>query len=263
MYYFAYSANLNSEIMTKLCPSAMAIASARLKDSDFFVDSSGLPNIREKIGSFVYGVIYKLSNKDIDKLNPEKLKKLKYSHVEILRNPISKKLEECDFAKKPIFTDVCLNKRVGYPMGSVLQDVFYGALEFKIPETYIDYTQRFYAQHIFLYSRLLAAYENDFAMKYFGFRKIGLAFTEGRYKKVENKKNTYLENIMEGGNKIMGCLYKINDFNALSHLDGIFANRRLYRRYPIRIAYGENKAIRAWCYFKEKSKNLGVLEIME
>ena len=50
-YYFAYGADLNSEIFEKICPSLEKIASARLDDYEFFVDESGKPNIKKSVNS--------------------------------------------------------------------------------------------------------------------------------------------------------------------------------------------------------------------
>ena len=152
-YYFAYGADLNSEIFDKICPSLEKIASARLDDYEFFVDESGKPNIKKSVNEHVYGGIWRISDSDFNNLESPYSLGLLQTNVKIEKSFCSGGIPK----DAEIFT--CINKSSSFGIckDASLQDLFYGALDFDLPEFYLEFTQRFYAKYVFIYSKLLMA----------------------------------------------------------------------------------------------------------
>lgn len=258
-YYFAYGSDLNGEEFEKFCPSLTKIASARLEDYEFFVDESGKPNIKRSEGASVYGGIWKISDLDFKRLEnesnslfvPTSIKIEKYFCEEIISN------------NADIFTAIRKSKKLGICADESLQDLFFGALDFKLPEDYIEFTQRFYTKHIFIYSKLLAGYDNDYIADKLNLKKADMAYTCSKYARQKIERDVLINNICDDGMPIRGIVYSLNDMKSLGFFDGIFANRKFFRRYPIRVKTTHGEVIRVWCYFKEESLNLGIIEIME
>ena len=258
-YYFAYGYDLNGEEFEKNCPSLQKIASAKLEDYDFFVDSFGKPNIKKSVRDCVYGGIWKISDSDFKRLENKSdslcvlpsIKIEKYFCEEIIPN------------NAEIFTVIKKSKELGICTDSSLQDLFYGALDFGLPETYLEFTQRFYAKHIFISSKLLSGYDNDYIMDKLNLKKVDIAYSCSKYARQKNERDVLINNISDDGLSIRGIVYSFNDIKLLDFFDGIFANRKFFRRYPIRVRTIQEEVIWAWCYFKEESLNLGIIEIME
>ena len=258
-YYFAYGYDLNGEEFEKNCPSLQKIASAKLEDYDFFVDSFGKPNIKKSVRDCVYGGIWKISDSDFKRLENE---------TDLLLTSVPVKIERyfCEEIipnNTKVFTVIRKSKELGTCSDASLQDLFYGALDFGLPESYLEFTQRFYAKHIFIYSKLLIGYDNDYITDKLKIKKLAKAQTCSNYKRVRYKQEILLYNIDDDKLSTEGMVYQFDNMKALEFFDGIFANRKFFRRYPIRVKTTQNEIVLAWCYFKEESLNLGIIEIME
>ena len=258
-YYFAYGYDLNGEEFEKNCPSLIRIASARLEDYKFFVDELGKTNIKTSVGKSVYGGIWKISDSDFKRLE---------NKTDLLLTSVPVKIERyfCEEIipnDAEIFTVIRKSNRLGICSDASLQDLFYGALDFGLPESYLEFTQRFYAKHIFIYSKLLIGYDNDYITDKLKIKKLAKAQTCSNYKRVRYKQEILLYNIDDDKLSTEGMVYQFDNMKALEFFDGIFANRKFFRRYPIRVKTTQNEIVLAWCYFKEESLNLGIIEIME
>lgn len=176
-YYFAYGADLNGEEFEKICPSLEKIASARLDDYEFFLDESGKPNIKKSANKHVYGGIWRISDSDFNNLESPRTLGLLQTNVKIEKSFCSGGIPK----DAEIFT--CINKSSSFGIckDASLQDLFYGALDFDLPETYLEFTQRFYAKYVFIYSKLLMGYENDYITKKLKIKEIGRCQTCEKY----------------------------------------------------------------------------------
>ena len=258
-YYFAYGADLNGEEFEKICPSLEKIASARLDDYEFFLDESGKPNIKKSANKHVYGGIWRISDSDFNNLESPYSLGLLQTNVKIEKSFCGEGIPK----DAEIFT--CINKSSSFGIckDASLQDLFYGALDFDLPETYLEFTQRFYAKYVFIYSKLLMGYENDYITKKLKIKEIGRCQTCEKYNIEKSDGKTILKNVPSELTRGKGFVYKLNNMRQLDFFDGIFANREFFRRYPIRIKTTQGEIFLAWCYFKEEPLNLGILEVME
>ncbi len=257
--YFAYGADLNGEEFEKLCPSLKKIASACLDNWEFFVDEFGTTNIKASEERFVWGGVWQISDKDF-----EKLKSVYSSEMIELSVRIEKIFSDKETSRETkVFTKVGKSQKGGICTDCTLQDLFYGGLDFKLPEDYLEFTQRFYANNVFIHSELLRGYENDYIADKLAITPVGVGETCETYVREKSGKEILLKNIPYGKHRTKGIIYKLNDMKALVFFDGIFANRKFFRRYPIRIKTSDGEIILAWCYFKEETLNLGILEVME
>lgn len=71
--YFAYGSNLNRAAMARRCPGAHAVGPATLDDHEFFVGIDGWGSVRRKRGARVYGVLWRLTLRDIAALHAYEL----------------------------------------------------------------------------------------------------------------------------------------------------------------------------------------------
>lgn len=258
-YYFAYGADLNGEEFEKRCPSLEKIASARLVDYEFFVDESGNPDIKKSASEHVYGGIWRMSDSDFKKLAHPFNLGLVGMLIKIERYFCDEKIPN----GTEIFTSIKESSNLGICSGAALQNLFYGALDFSLPELYIEYTQRFYAKHIFIYSKLLMGYTNDYIASKLKIKEVGAGQTYDKYNKEKNGGRIIPKNIPGEMAHLKGVIYQLVNMRQLAFFDGIFANRKFFRRYPIRVKISKGEIFLAWCYFKEEPLNLGIIEIME
>jgi hypothetical protein len=71
--YFAYGSNLNRAAMARRCSGARAIGPARLDGYEFFVGIDGWGSVKRARGERVYGVLWKLTPRDIAALHAYEL----------------------------------------------------------------------------------------------------------------------------------------------------------------------------------------------
>jgi gamma-glutamylcyclotransferase (GGCT)/AIG2-like uncharacterized protein YtfP len=68
-YYFAYGSNINPKQIRDRCPEAKFVSKASLSGYRFIINLLGVASIVEDINSSVYGVVWKLSERDEQKLD--------------------------------------------------------------------------------------------------------------------------------------------------------------------------------------------------
>src|SRR6185369_5465647 len=71
--YFAYGSNMQRAAMARRCPGARAIGPARLDNHAFFVGIDGWGSVKPKPGARVYGVLWRLTPRDIAALHAYEL----------------------------------------------------------------------------------------------------------------------------------------------------------------------------------------------
>lgn len=62
--YFAYGSNMDEEQMTKRCPEAELIGKGRLYEYHFIINSRGVASIVNKRGSFIEGLLWRITSGD-------------------------------------------------------------------------------------------------------------------------------------------------------------------------------------------------------
>jgi hypothetical protein len=71
--YFAYGSNMNRAAMRRRCPGARAIGPATLEGYKFFVGVDGWGSVKSKQGEHVYGVLWRLTPRDVAALHAYEL----------------------------------------------------------------------------------------------------------------------------------------------------------------------------------------------
>ena len=71
--YFAYGSNMNRAAMRRRCPGARAIGPATLEDHRFFVGIDGWGSVKPSAGDSVYGVLWRLTLRDLAALHAYEL----------------------------------------------------------------------------------------------------------------------------------------------------------------------------------------------
>ncbi len=67
--HFAYGSNMHMALMSRRCPSAVAVGVARLDHWRYFITSDGYASIAPTLGSRVYGVVWRVTPRDLAALN--------------------------------------------------------------------------------------------------------------------------------------------------------------------------------------------------
>jgi gamma-glutamylcyclotransferase (GGCT)/AIG2-like uncharacterized protein YtfP len=64
-HYFAYGSNMDRAHMARLCPQAEALGVASIDHHRFFIAHGGYGSIARKRGAKVYGVLWRISARDL------------------------------------------------------------------------------------------------------------------------------------------------------------------------------------------------------
>lgn len=67
--HFAYGSNMHIALMARRCPSAMALGVARLDHWRYFITTDGYASVAPAPGSRVFGVLWRLTTRDLAALN--------------------------------------------------------------------------------------------------------------------------------------------------------------------------------------------------
>lgn len=151
MLYFAYGSNINWEQIKNRCPSAQFVCTAVLKDYRLaFTRSSktrqcGVADVINEPGQVVWGVIYKISNDDVVKLDlsegfrPDRRRE-ENSYV---------REELCVYKEgneeKPVLVSIYIankQKKPPLPNDNYKQLILNGAKYWHFPEEYIRFIEQ-------------------------------------------------------------------------------------------------------------------------
>ena len=133
--HFAYGSNMSRKGMAARCPEGEAVGPAILEDYRFIIMSDGYASVEPKLGQDVYGVMWRLTPRDLAALNAyESLQSGLYRRVMV-----------------PVLYDrVRLNALVylghtsaeGRPKPGYMESVIEAAHEWELPDDYIAGLQR-------------------------------------------------------------------------------------------------------------------------
>jgi hypothetical protein len=133
--HFAYGSNMSRKGMAARCPEGEAVGPAILEDYRFIIMSDGYASVEPKLGQDVYGVMWRLTPRDLAALNA----------YECLQSGLYRRV------MVPVLYDrVRLNALVylghtsseGRPQPGYMESVIEAAREWELPEDYIAGLQR-------------------------------------------------------------------------------------------------------------------------
>ena len=133
--HFAYGSNMSRKGMAARCPDGEAVGPAILEDYRFIIMSDGYASVEPKLGQDVYGVLWRLTPRDLSGLNAyEGLQAGLYRRVMV---PVP-------FDRARLNTLVYLGhtSAEGTPRPGYMESVIEAAQEWELPKDYIASLQR-------------------------------------------------------------------------------------------------------------------------
>lgn len=67
--YFAYGSNMAESQIKFRCADATFMGVSKLNNKSFFINAKGVASIKDKAGSYVQGIVWALSNNDVQSLD--------------------------------------------------------------------------------------------------------------------------------------------------------------------------------------------------
>jgi len=137
-FYFAYGSNMHRASMTHRCPGARAIGPAMLNGYRFFVGLDGWGSVAPSAGDTVYGVLWRLTPRDIAALHAYEL--LHKGLYDVQSLPV-RHGRQC--VRAMIYL---LRRRIsGNPRPGYVEMIAAAARSWKLPEPYIRSVERWSA----------------------------------------------------------------------------------------------------------------------
>lgn len=135
MLYFAYGSNLNRAAMQARCPGARALGAAVLEGHKFFVGVDGWGSVKPSKGEVVYGVLWRLTPRDIAALHAYEL--LHKGLYKVRHLPVR-------MGSRRLAAMVYLLRRrsPGQPKPGYVEMIAASAREWQLPERYIRSVER-------------------------------------------------------------------------------------------------------------------------
>ena len=139
-YYFAYGSNMDFDQLKERCPSAQFVSIGYLKDHalKFTIYSPvrfcGCADIVFSQDCLVFGVVYKLSEDDLRKL--DYFENVPHSYVRVKRNIMVGNIAQL------IDTYTVLSKDKHTPSKKYMRHLISGAKKFGLPEEYVKFLKR-------------------------------------------------------------------------------------------------------------------------
>lgn len=133
--YFAYGSNLSRAAMARRCPGARAVGPAIIDDHAFFVGIDGWGSVKPKRGARVYGVLWRLTPRDIAALHAYEL--LHQGLYDVRYLPVR-------HGSKRVRAMIYLLRRrsVGKPKPGYVEMIAAAARAWKLPEAYVRSVER-------------------------------------------------------------------------------------------------------------------------
>ncbi len=133
-FYFAYGSNLSVRQMADRCPDAVNPRPATLADHDWLINERGVATIEAFTGSQVHGIVWDVSDTDLDTLDSAEGVPVRYRRDRMT----------VDTPTGPTDVWVYIDHRVdpGAPRPGYLERVIDGALHHNLPSRWIDFLRR-------------------------------------------------------------------------------------------------------------------------
>lgn len=127
-FYFAYGSNMDYVQMLSRCPSAIPVSSLVLHGWDFFINQRGVASIEPNQDSMVYGVVYKLSGRDLCKLDYFEGAPYVYRRERFFIDGLS----------SPIMVYIDPNPVRGAPKPGYLERIVVATISLNFPDEYVS-----------------------------------------------------------------------------------------------------------------------------
>ena len=133
--YFAYGSNMQRAAMARRCPGAQAVGPAILAGYQFFVGIDGWGSVKPNAGERVYGVLWRLTPRDIAALHGYELLHQGLYDVRYLPVRVG---EQC----RPAMIYLLRRRARGRPKPGYVEMIAAAARGWKLPERYIHSVER-------------------------------------------------------------------------------------------------------------------------
>jgi Gamma-glutamyl cyclotransferase, AIG2-like len=133
--YFAYGSNINRDAMAQRCPAARAIGPATLQGYKFFIGIDGWGSVKPAPGETVYGVLWRLTPRDVAALHAYEL--LHQGLYDVRHLPVR-------IGGKRVRAMIYLLRRraPGKPRPGYVEMIAASARAWRLPERYIRSVER-------------------------------------------------------------------------------------------------------------------------
>lgn len=133
--YFAYGSNMHRPAMKRRCPGASALGPAMLNGYRFFVGLEGWGSVAPSAGASVYGVLWRLTPRDIAALHAYEL--LHQGLYDVRYLPVR-------HGKRQVRAMICILRRraPGSPRPGYVEMIAAAARGWKLPESYVRSVER-------------------------------------------------------------------------------------------------------------------------
>jgi hypothetical protein len=133
--YFAYGSNMSRSGMAARCPGARAVGPARLVNYRFFVGVDGWGSVRPDRGEVVYGVVWRLTPRDVAAMHAYELLHAGLYDVRHLPVRIGARLT-------PAMIYLLRRRAPGRPKPGYIELIAAAARDWRLPEHYIEAVER-------------------------------------------------------------------------------------------------------------------------
>lgn len=135
MFYFAYGSNMPRAAMQRRCPAARPVGPARLAGYRFFVGIDGWGSVRPSRGDTVYGVLWRVTPRDVAALHAYEL--LDRGLYDVRRLPV-----RLGTRLVPAMVYLLRRREPGRPKPGYVEMIAASARAWKLPERYIRSVER-------------------------------------------------------------------------------------------------------------------------
>ena len=133
--YFAYGANMNRVLMRRHCPGAKEIGTAALAGCRFIITTDGYASIVPSRGGKVYGVLWRLTVRDLAALNAyESLASGLYSKLTLPVRRAGRRMAAVVYVARA--------RNAGRPKPGYLDEILAATREWGMPAPYVRSLQR-------------------------------------------------------------------------------------------------------------------------
>ena len=133
--YFAYGSNMQRAAMARRCPGAHAVGPGRLDGYEFFVGIDGWGSVKPKAGGSVYGVLWRLTPRDIVALHAYEL--LHAGLYEVRHLPVRSGAQLV-----PAMIYLLRRRATGRPKPGYVEMIAAAARAWNLPEGYVRSVER-------------------------------------------------------------------------------------------------------------------------
>jgi hypothetical protein len=133
--YFAYGSNMQRAAMRARCPGARALGPARLGNYRFFIGVDGWGSVKPSPGDTVYGILWRLTPRDIAALHVYEL--LHKGLYDVRRLPV-----RAGSRLLPAMIYLLRRRTFGRPKPGYVEMIAASARGWRLPERYIRSVER-------------------------------------------------------------------------------------------------------------------------